>query len=128
MITEGTVELPAFPKHREKVEKAMIARFDHRPILTALLALTTTVLVVVVITLTTLLITAAPPAATSSSESGDGNQAAPAAVPGTSDFYGDGWNNYGHDLDRPQPAQTGDGADSAVDHHAEVVAAYRNRW
>jgi len=34
----------------------MIAMFDHRPMLTALVALTTIVLVVVVITLTTLLI------------------------------------------------------------------------
>ena len=57
----------------------MIARFDHRPMLTAALALSTTVLVVVVITLATLLITA-PPAATSSSVSDGGNagQAAPA--------------------------------------------------
>jgi hypothetical protein len=57
----------------------MIARFDHRPMLTALLALSTTVLVVVVITLATLLITA-PPAATPSSVSDGGNagQAAPA--------------------------------------------------
>ena len=101
----------------------MIARFDHRPMLTALLALTTTVLVVVVITLTTLLIAAAPPAATSSSEKG-GNPGA--AVSGTSENYGDGWNNYGHDVDRPQPAETGNGADSAVDRHAEVVAAYQN--
>ena len=48
----------------ERKEKAMIARFDHRPLLTALLALSTAVLVVVVITLATLLITApstAPP-------------------------------------------------------------------
>jgi hypothetical protein len=57
----------------------MLARFDHRPMLTALLALSTTVLVVVVITLATLLITA-PPAATPSSVSDGGNagQAAPA--------------------------------------------------
>jgi hypothetical protein len=48
----------------------MIARFDHRPMLTALLALTTILLVVVVVTLSTLLLTAAPPVATSSSESG----------------------------------------------------------
>jgi hypothetical protein len=41
----------------------MIARFDHRPMLTALLALSTIVLVVVVITLSTLLITSASPAA-----------------------------------------------------------------
>jgi hypothetical protein len=88
----------------------MIARFDHRPMLTALLALTTTLLVVVVITLSTLLIMAAPPAATSSSESG-ANPGAGAAVPGTSDNYGEGWNNYGHDWDQPQPAQAGNGAD-----------------
>jgi hypothetical protein len=103
----------------------MIARFDHRPMLTAVLALSTTVLVVVVVTLSTLLITAAPPAATSSSESGGAN---PPAVAGTGDFYGDGWNNYGHDAAHdevlPKPAQTGNGADSAVDRHAEVVAAY----
>jgi hypothetical protein len=103
----------------------MIARFDHRPMLTALLALTTTLLVVVVITLSTLLLTAAPPAATSSSESG-ANPGAAAAVPGTGDNYGEGWNNYGHDEDLPQPAKAGNGADSAVDRHAEVVAAYQN--
>jgi hypothetical protein len=101
----------------------MIARFDHRPMLTALLALTTTLLVVVVITLSTLLLTAAPPAATSSSESG-ANPGAAAAVPGTGDNYGEGWNNYGHDEALPQPAKAGNGADSAVDRHAEVVAAY----
>jgi hypothetical protein len=96
------------PSSTEKGEQAMIARFDHRPMLTALLALTTTVLVVVVITLATLLITAAPPAATSSSES-SANPAAAAAVPGTGgEFYGEGWNNYGHDEALPQPAQKGD--------------------
>jgi hypothetical protein len=76
----------------------MIARFDHHPMLTALLALSTAVLVVVVITLAALLFTAAPPAATSSGES-SGNPGA--AVSGTGDFYGDGWNNYGHDMDQP---------------------------
>jgi hypothetical protein len=99
----------------------MIARFDHRPMLTAALALSTNVLVVMVITLATLLITAEPPVATSSSESG-GNPAA--AVQGTGDSYGDGWNNYGHDMDRPPPAKTGIGADSAIDRRAEVLAAY----
>ena len=88
----------------------MIARLDHHPMLTALLALTTTLLVVVVITLTTLFITAAPPQATSSSESGGANPGAAAAVQGTGDFYGDGWNNYGHDGALPQPAQAGDSA------------------
>ena len=99
----------------------MIARFDHRPMLTALLALTTTVLVVVVVTLSTLLITAAPPAATSSSESG-GNPGA--AVPGNGENYGEAWHSYAHDITPPKPAQTGNGADSAVDRHAETVAAY----
>ena len=77
----------------------MIARFDHRPMLTAVLALSTAVLVVVVITLTTLLLTAAPPAATSSSEGG-ANPGAPAVVVGKGEHYGDGWNNYGHNLDK----------------------------
>jgi hypothetical protein len=67
----------------------MIARFDHRPMLTAVLALATTVLVVVVVTLSTLLITASPPAATSSSYSDVGNAGAGAAPanyhPGFSD-------------------------------------------
>ena len=40
--------------------KAMLARLDHRPRLTALLALSTAVLVVVVITLATLLVTSPP--------------------------------------------------------------------
>ena len=105
----------------------MIARFDHRPMLTALLALTTTVLVVVVITLSTLLLTAAPPAATSSGESG-ANPGAPAAVSGSGANYGEGWNNYGYDAVHAaalqQPAKTGNGADSTVDRHADVVAAY----
>ena len=105
----------------------MIARFAHRPMLTALLALTTAALVVVVITLATLLIIAAPPVTTSSSEDG-ANHGAAAVVAGTGENYGEGWNNYGHDAPLPQPAQTGNGADSAVDRHAEVVAAYRNRW
>jgi hypothetical protein len=105
----------------------MIARFDHRPKLTALLALSTTVLFVVVVTLSTLLITAAPPAATSSSESGGANPGA--AVAGTGGkFYGAGLNNYGHDgVVLPKPAQKataeGNGNDP-IDRHAEVVAAY----
>jgi hypothetical protein len=95
----------------------MIARFDHHPMLTALLALFTTVLVVVVITLATLLITAAPPAATSSSEGGGAN---PPAVAGTGDFYGDGWNNYGHDVVPPKPAQAGDSQTSDSAKRQEV--------
>ena len=61
----------------------MITRFDHRPMLTALLALSTTVLVVVVLALATLLITA-PPAATPSSVSDSGN--AGQAAPGVKDY------------------------------------------
>ncbi len=103
----------------------MIARFDNRPMLTAVLALSTAVLVVVVITLAALLVTAAPPAATSSSEGGSANPAG-AVVQGTGDFYGEGWNNYGHDAAPPRPADSGNGAESNVDRHAEVVAAHRN--
>jgi hypothetical protein len=95
----------------------MIERFDHRPKLTAALALSTIVLFVVVVTLATLLMTAQPPAATSSSESGG---AIPGAVvPGTGENYGDGWNNYGYDAEHAaalrQAAQTGNGADSPID-------------
>ena len=55
----------------------MIARFDYRPMLTALLALSTSVLVVVVITLSALLITS-PEAASPASTSSGSNPAAPA--------------------------------------------------
>jgi hypothetical protein len=61
----------------------MIARFDHHPMITALLALSTAVLVVVVITLSTLLITSAP--AVSPSSVSDGGNAGQAA-PGVSDY------------------------------------------
>jgi hypothetical protein len=96
----------------------MIARFDHRPMLTAVLGLSTIVLVVVVVTLSTLLITAEPPAATSSSEVGGRNPGAAAAVQGTGDFYGAGWNNYGHDIAPPSPAQNG-GVEDLGERHAE---------
>jgi hypothetical protein len=57
----------------------MLARFDHHPMLTALLALSTAVLVVVVITLSTLLITSAPASSPASvSDGGNARQAAPA--------------------------------------------------
>jgi hypothetical protein len=97
----------------------MIARFDHRPMLTALLALSTTVLVVVVITLSTLLITASPPAATSSSYSDGGNPGAGAA-PANMDAGGE---NYGWDSQTKaaEPAQTGD---SAAERHHKLVSDY----
>jgi hypothetical protein len=76
----------------ERKEKAMIARFDHRPMLTAVLALSTTVLVVVVITLSSLLITSAP-AATPSSVSDGGKPAG--AAPAHMDAGGE---NYGWDI------------------------------
>jgi hypothetical protein len=57
---------------------AMIARFDHRPKLTAALALATIVLLVVVVTLSTLLITLQP-AASPESASGRSNPGAAAA-------------------------------------------------
>ena len=66
----------------------MIARFDHRPRLTAALALASIVLVVVVVTLATLLITS-PQAASPPSVGGDnpGAAAAPANVSGVGDSH-----------------------------------------
>jgi hypothetical protein len=112
----------------------MIARFDHHPRLTALLALSTAVLVVVVIALATLLIRSALPAATSTSESGGTNPGA--AVPGTGENYGEGWNNYGHDAAHAaalrQAAKKGNGADSAVDRPAKPASSrydyYQNHY
>jgi hypothetical protein len=93
--------LAAFPNTERNEEEAMIARFDHHPMLTALLALTTAVLVVVVITLSTLLITSAP-APSYSSVSGGGNPAAPAGADA-----GQGFSNQ----------------QSLTEHKAEVLAA-----
>ena len=80
----------------------MIARFDHRPRLTAVLALSSIVLVVVVVTLATLLYTA-PPAATSLSVSDSGNAGANAA-PKVMDAGGE---NYGWNI-QPKAAQNAD--------------------
>src|SRR4028118_1327728 len=102
----------------------MIARFDHRPRLTAALALATIVLLVVVVTLSTLLITAAPPAAPALSSSVGDNSPVMGAG---GEHYGDEWNNYGHDFDQPKPAQTGNGADEDVlARHAAMVEAYND--
>jgi hypothetical protein len=105
----------------------MIARFDHRPRLTALLALSTAVLFVVVITLSTLLITSAP--AVSPSSVGDGgnpadlhgNEVAAAAHEGM-DAGGESYGNYdyyGHQPVVERPAQMGDGGGS-FDRHAAL--------
>ena len=75
----------------------MIARFDHRPMLTALLALATIVLLVVVVTLSTLLITSAPTVNPSSLS--DGAKAGPAAVPG--DRWDAGGKSYGPPVKTP---------------------------
>jgi hypothetical protein len=82
----------------------MIARFDHRPMLTALLALSTTVLVVVVIMLSALLITSAPQAASPPSI-GSGNPGAGAA-PANMDAGGE---SYGWNV-QPRPAHHGNPA------------------
>jgi hypothetical protein len=70
----------------------MIARFDHRPMLTAMLALSTTVLVVVVITLSALLYTSVP-AASPASLSDGGKPAGPAPKVMDAESYGEvyGW-------------------------------------
>ena len=96
----------------------MIERFDHRPMLTAALALATIVLVVVVVTLSTLLITSAP--AVSPSSVGDGGNPGPAAVPG--DRMDAGGKGYGTPIKAraAQPAQAGD----SVESHQEMPSAH----
>lgn len=81
----------------------MFARFDHRPTLTATLALATIVLVVAMVTLSVLLVTAPPTAPAPSGGVGDN----PPVIGAGGEHYGDGWSNYGHDFDQPKPAQTG---------------------
>ena len=93
----------------------MIARFDHRPMLTALLTLSTTVLLVVVVTLSTLLITL-PPAASPPSLSGGGNPAGPAPKVMDARSYGE---VYGWDI-QPKSAHHGD----AGERHAKPVSDY----
>ncbi len=82
----------------------MIARFDHRPMLTAALALATIVLLVVVVTLSTLLITSPQAVAPTSGNVGEN----PPVMGAGGEHYGDGWNNYGHNLDQPEPARSKD--------------------
>jgi hypothetical protein len=62
----------------QRKERAMLERFDHRPKLTAVLAIATIVLLVVVVTLSTLLITLQP-AANPQSDSGRSKPGAAAA-------------------------------------------------
>jgi hypothetical protein len=94
----------------------MIARLDHRPMLTAVLALSTTVLLVVVVTLFITL----PPATSPPSLSDGGNPAGPAPKVMDAGSYGEvyGWNIQGGSSDISN--------DSAIDRHAEVVAAFHN--
>ena len=91
----------------------MLARFDHRPMLTAALALTTIALVVVVVTLSTLLITSAP--AVSPSSLSDGGNPGAAAVPG--DRWDAGGKSYGAPI---KPAQAGD----SVEPHQEIPSTH----
>ena len=95
----------------------MIARFDHRPMLTALLALATAVLVVVVITLSTLLITSAPPAASPASTSSGSNPAAPAPKVMDAGSYGE---VYGYDIYRASRTS------AAGERHHKPVSDYGN--
>jgi hypothetical protein len=103
----------------ERKDEAMIARFDHRPMLTAMLALSTTLLLVVVVTLSTLLITL-PQAASPPSLSDGGDPAAPAPKVMDAASYGE---VYGWDI---QAGGSDFSNDSAVDRHANGVAAYHN--
>src|SRR5215208_4283578 len=125
-VSRGGRAAASWPPSRntEKGEKAMIARLDHRPMLTALLALTTALLVVVVITLATLLITSAP--ASSPSSVGDGGNAGAAANLGAGAAASHGsYDIYSH-------SRAGDGGDLSsisandpIERHAIVVAAYQ---
>jgi hypothetical protein len=98
----------------------MLARFDHRPRLTALLALSTAVLCVVVITLSTLLITSAPTISLSSV--GDGGnpadlhgKAVAAAVHKGMNAGGESYGNYDYYSHQQKPAQTGDSVEPRQD-------------
>src|SRR5215207_678064 len=95
----------------------MIARFDHRPMLTALLALTTTVLLVVVVTLSTLLITSPQAVAPTSGSIGEN----PPVMGAGGEHYGDGWSNYGHNLAQPKPAQI---EDAGGEHYGDGWSNY----
>jgi hypothetical protein len=85
-------------KNRERKE-AMLARFDHRPMLTAALALATIVLVAVVVTLSALLITSAP-TMSPPSVSGGGNPAAGGAA-NPADRMDAGGKGYGMPIETP---------------------------
>jgi hypothetical protein len=101
----------------ERKDEAMIARFDHRPMLTAVLALSTTVLLVVVVTLSTLLFTLPQGAEGPPSLSGGSNPAAPAPKVMDAESYGEvyGWNIQAGGSDSSN--------DAAIDSQAEVIAA-----
>ncbi len=101
----------------------MIARFDHRPMLTAALALSTAVLVVVVITLSTLLITSPP--AVSPPSIGGGHLGALSGAGGSSGMEADTGTGLAQHAEMVAAFTTGSAApESIVDQHAEVVAAY----
>jgi hypothetical protein len=77
----------------------VLARFDHRPMLTAALALSTTVLLVVVVTLLIML----PQATSPARDSGGGNPAraaAPAHVDAGGESYG--WDIHNRGSSIPQ--------------------------
>ena len=107
----------------------MLAKFDHRPMLTAALALATIVLLAAVVTLSALHITSPQAVAPASGSVGEN----PPVIGAGGEHYGDDWNNYGHDFDQPRPAQTGLSSgspatynatndDDPIERHAEVVA------
>jgi hypothetical protein len=96
----------------------MIARLDHRPMLTAALALSTTVLLVVVVTLSTLLMTL-PQAANPPSLRDSGNHAGPTPKVMDAESYGE---VYGWDI---QPKDQRPGVhDQAGERHHKIVGDY----
>jgi hypothetical protein len=94
----------------------MLARLDHRPMLTAMLALSTAVLVVAVITLATLVFTSAPPASPTSNSGGN-----PGAIALPADRWDAGGKSYGQPI-KAKAAQAGD----SVERHAKPLEDYPN--
>ena len=102
----------------------MIARLDHHPMLTALLALTTAVLFVVVITLATLLITSVP-ASSPPNIGGGGHLGALSGEAGSSEGLAEAHGTSADEHAQVVAAYTGKAApQSSLDEHARMVAAY----
>jgi hypothetical protein len=100
----------------------MLARLDHRPRLTALLALSTAVLVVVVIMSSTLLITSPPEVSPPSIGGGHPGALSGAGISGMVAARGTSAEQHAQVVAAYTGGRTA--PESILDQHAEVVAAY----